>query len=67
MNCVFLNGASLLSDVAANHDPVYWNNLVNVAGTNAAFVSGERAWARQLGGQAAWLCLAVGALRPQRC
>jgi hypothetical protein len=52
---VFLNGVSLLADATANHNPVYWNNLISVAGTNTAFVSGECA---------AKGCLESGDLRP---
>jgi hypothetical protein len=39
---VYLNGVRLLNDAAADHNPVYWNNVVSMAGTNSAFMSGER-------------------------
>lgn len=38
---VYINGVRLLADAASNHNPVYWNNIISVAGSNAAFVSGE--------------------------
>lgn len=37
---VYINGVRVLNDVAANHDPKYWNNLVALSGSNTAFVSG---------------------------
>lgn len=37
---VYLNGVKLSSDSAANHDVLYWNNVVNVPGTSPAFVQG---------------------------
>ena len=38
---VYINGKKLLSDAGSNHDVAYWNNLVTVAGSNTAFVSGK--------------------------
>ena len=38
---VYLNGVRLLADAASDHDPMYWNKVVNVFGNNSAFVSGE--------------------------
>lgn len=38
---VYLNGAKLLADSAANHNPKYWNNQVPVPGNHTAFKQGE--------------------------
>jgi chloramphenicol 3-O-phosphotransferase len=38
---VYINGKKFLSDAASNHDALYWNNQVNVAGTNTAFITGK--------------------------
>lgn len=35
---VFINGAQVLEDAASNHDPVYWNSVVNLL--SSSFVSG---------------------------
>lgn len=39
---VFINGVKFLQDSASDHDPVYWNNVVPVNGTNTTFVAGAR-------------------------
>jgi hypothetical protein len=40
---VYINGVKFLQDYASDHDPVYWNNIVPVNGTNTAFVAGATA------------------------
>jgi hypothetical protein len=37
---VWINGVKFLSDAANDHEPMYWNNIINIAGSNAAFVEG---------------------------
>ena len=37
---VWINGVKLLSDAVNDHEPVYWNNIISVAGNNAVFIEG---------------------------
>lgn len=37
---VYINGVKLLQDSGSNHNPVYWNNIIPIAGNNTAFTSG---------------------------
>jgi hypothetical protein len=37
---VYINGVKLLADSTANHNPVYWNDVVSVPGNHSAFVNG---------------------------
>jgi len=36
---VFINGLQVLADAASNHDPIYYNSVVNLV--SSSFVSGK--------------------------